>query len=103
MSDEATPTISMLSAEMVEVRAPDVGAKIRFGLWWEGLDAYCEIAVRVRSQSIEEAIPLAKEELHRITALLAKSGAASDPAPSAAEAPAPFFRPWPQSDPNGAS
>ncbi|MCJ2102411.1 hypothetical protein [Methylobacterium sp. E-046] len=96
MSDEATPIISMLSAEMVEVRAPDVGAKIRFGLWWESLDAYCEIAVRVRSQSVEEAIPLAKEELHRITALLAKSDGAADPAARAAEPPAPFFRAWPQ-------
>lgn len=103
MSDEATPIISMLSAEMVEVRAPDVGAKIRFGLWWESLDAYCEIAVRVRSQSIEEAIPLAKEELHRITALLAKSGAAADPAAGEAEPPAPFFRPWTQPDPGSAS
>lgn len=103
MSDEATPIISMLSAEMVEVRAPDVGAKIRFGLWWENLDTYCEIAVRIRSQSIEEAIPLAKEELHRITALLAKSGAVADlAADEAAEPPAPFFRPWPQTDPSSA-
>jgi hypothetical protein len=100
MSDEATPIISMLSAEMVEIRAPDVGAKIRFGLWWESLDAYCEIALRVRGQSLEDAIPLAKEELHRITALLAKSNGAADRASSGAEPPAPFFRPWKQPDPD---
>lgn len=89
MADYGTPNTRMVSAEEIDERTSNPGAKVRFEVTWEGSETRCEVTVEVRARTLEEAIPKARDELHRVSSALAASAAPAGPASSEPTPPEP--------------